>query len=167
MIRYKKIKLSKGITKDEHRLIIEKLLGRKLLRTEIVHHIDGNIRNNNINNLVVMSLAEHSKLHMTGRVISNITKEKCRIKSTKPNISCRKLTDIDAEYIRGSNKTFNGLAKMFNVSKSTICGIKAFKTYKIYQGVTQSGRDFGLGPKSRESNSPHLDQNISQHSSIG
>lgn len=29
----------------------------------VIHHIDGNVTNNNLNNLAVMSRAEHTKLH--------------------------------------------------------------------------------------------------------
>ena len=46
-----------------HRLIMEDHLGRKLTSDEIVHHIDGNKLNNNINNLKVMTRGEHSRLH--------------------------------------------------------------------------------------------------------
>ena len=46
-----------------HRYLMEQTLGRKLLRTEHVHHIDGNKENNSLENLVVMSKAEHAKLH--------------------------------------------------------------------------------------------------------
>ena len=46
-----------------HRLIMEEHLGRKLDANEVVHHINGNTRDNRIENLVVMSRGEHSKLH--------------------------------------------------------------------------------------------------------
>jgi hypothetical protein len=52
--KYKKIKLKDGTTIDEHILIIQTHLGRKLERTEVVHHIDGNTRNNDISNLEVI-----------------------------------------------------------------------------------------------------------------
>ncbi len=46
----------------EHRLVVEKYMGRLLKRTENVHHIDGNRLNNNINNLMVFrSMSSHLK----------------------------------------------------------------------------------------------------------
>lgn len=47
----------------EHILIMEKRLGRKLKSDEVVHHIDGNGLNNNINNLEVMTKREHQITH--------------------------------------------------------------------------------------------------------
>lgn len=46
----------------EHRLIMEKKLGRYLTIDEVVHHLDGNKMNNDINNLIMMSQSEHLKL---------------------------------------------------------------------------------------------------------
>lgn len=49
-----------------HRVIAEMILGRKLKKGEIVHHIDGNKLNNSPKNLMVLkSQAEHCKLHFT------------------------------------------------------------------------------------------------------
>lgn len=48
-----------------HRLIMEEYLGRKLLVTEIVHHIDGDKLNNKIENLQIVSKAEHNAIHFT------------------------------------------------------------------------------------------------------
>lgn len=62
----------------EHRLVAEKYLlneensviikGKKYLKPEyVVHHIDGNRRNNEVSNLVVMTRNEHTQLHMNLR----------------------------------------------------------------------------------------------------
>ena len=51
----------------EHRLVMESIIGRFLLPTEIVHHIDENPRNNNPSNLQVMTAAEHTAHHHRGK----------------------------------------------------------------------------------------------------
>jgi hypothetical protein len=48
----------------QHRLIAEQKLGRKLSKDEVVHHIDGDRRNNDPDNLVVMTAAEHLQFHV-------------------------------------------------------------------------------------------------------
>jgi len=45
------------------RATMEEHLGRKLSTEEIVHHGDGDITNNNLDNLRLMSRSEHMKLH--------------------------------------------------------------------------------------------------------
>lgn len=46
-----------------HRYLMEIKIGRKLKSTEIVHHIDGNKLNNDINNLQIVSRSEHNRIH--------------------------------------------------------------------------------------------------------
>lgn len=53
----------KGKRYKSHRLIMEKHIGRKLKSNEVVHHIDGNGKNNNIDNLKIMTRSQHSRLH--------------------------------------------------------------------------------------------------------
>lgn len=50
----------------EHRLVVESRLGRYLLKTEIVHHINGDGLDNRDENLEVMLRSDHSKLHAIG-----------------------------------------------------------------------------------------------------
>jgi len=47
----------------EARKKVEKVMGEKLTKDIVVHHIDGNPRNNSNNNLLVCTREYHSKLH--------------------------------------------------------------------------------------------------------
>ena len=49
----------------EHRLAIENELGRYLRSDEVVHHIDCDKQNNELLNLITMSIQQHSKSHGT------------------------------------------------------------------------------------------------------
>lgn len=49
--------------KKIHRHIMEQHIGRKLLPTEIVHHINGDKLDNRIENLQIVSRSEHNKIH--------------------------------------------------------------------------------------------------------
>lgn len=55
---------NKFLGRHEHRVVAEQMLGRKLRRGEVVHHIDLNKQNNDMRNLVVLpSVSVHSHLH--------------------------------------------------------------------------------------------------------
>ena len=49
---------------------MEQYLGRKLTRDEVVHHKDGNKANNDIENLELTSLSEHTRQHQLGNIPS-------------------------------------------------------------------------------------------------
>jgi len=52
--RYIRIIRQNGKTMVEHRLIMEKHLGRKLSKEETIHHLDGDSINNSLDNLLLL-----------------------------------------------------------------------------------------------------------------
>ena len=59
---YKKTSVN-GISKLKHRAVMERALGRELLTTEIVHHINRDPTDNRLENLQVLSHQEHCEIH--------------------------------------------------------------------------------------------------------
>lgn len=59
------IEYTRGANKGraKHVVAMEKAIGRRINRNECVHHIDENKRNNSIENLRLMTRAEHARLH--------------------------------------------------------------------------------------------------------
>lgn len=59
------VQITRGENKhrSQHVVIMEQHIGRRLLKNECVHHIDGNRSNNNLDNLALLTRAEHSRIH--------------------------------------------------------------------------------------------------------
>lgn len=50
-------------SRNKHRVLAEKVLGRKLSYNEVIHHIDENPLNNDLDNLMLITRQAHGKLH--------------------------------------------------------------------------------------------------------
>ena len=67
---YKKLNYNNKAT-YEHSIKAEKVLGRKLKHNEIVHHIDGNPKNNLNENLAIIERKMHNYLHIKIRAFNS------------------------------------------------------------------------------------------------
>jgi len=121
-----------GVKQDCHRHLMEQCLGRKLSRNEVVHHINGDIQDNRIENLRLMTLSEHGKLHRTGQTMSEETRKKLSIAASKQDHwNQSKLTrEQVAEAIKEieSGKSIRSTASKYGLSHSNM--IQSIKRLK-------------------------------------
>lgn len=81
-------RLSHSVRNDgyefEHRYVMENALGRRLLPSEIVHHINGDKLDNVLSNLCLMSSNEHTRLECIDRAVNWNCIEAMRKHNKKP-----------------------------------------------------------------------------------
>jgi len=112
MYEYKAIVVN-GKKIDEHRWIMGNIIGRKLSSQEIVHHKNGNKRDNEPENLALTSLPAHSRYHMRGE-----------------NAPCAKLTEEQVKEIFNSKLGCRRLARIYKVDRKAIQKIRNGKNWK-------------------------------------
>lgn len=103
--------LTKEGCRRKARRIMSEHLGRKLSIFEIIHHIDKNPRNNNINNLQLMTAEEHGSIH--GGNKKNYPKD-CK----RNRISKEKIIEILELYRLGLN--YSQISRRLGISDETI-----------------------------------------------
>lgn len=135
---YKKIKFSDGTTMDEHRYIMEQSIGHKLRKNQVVHHVNGDIHDNRLDNLEVMTRRKHAQLHLTGRTLPEEQRAKMSAaRQGKPHITARTISDDQirlALYMYGSGQKKREIESQCGLSMGTI--------YKMFQGLYARCFDF-------------------------
>ena len=135
---YKKIKLKDGSTIDEHRFNMKRHLGRELSFNECVHHINGDKRDNRIENLEVVDRREHVANHwkdgsMVGYSKSKETIDKHRMLICGDKSILAKLTELDVKVIKEllqNGESSASIARQFGVHRDTVGCIKRGKSWK-------------------------------------
>ena len=110
----------------EHVAIMESILGRKLKKGEVVHHIDHDKTNNDPNNLMVMTNAEHTAFHSKGRFVSKFTRDAI----SDANKKYTKEQAAELRRLISSGLTQNQAAVKLGMSKMTASRIARNLIYK-------------------------------------
>jgi len=86
-----------------HRAVMSAVLGRPLGTNEFVHHIDGNRMNNAVENLELMTRAEHGRLHAMsrgGKVKLPHPCEVCGEKTVNEKYCCKECSSFSQRVVK-------------------------------------------------------------------
>ena len=114
-----------------HRLVAEEKFGKLILPDEIVHHIDGNVKNNDPDNLLVVTKTEHMRAHRATIAYNKEFLEREYITAKKPMQQIAAENGLSRQTIAKWIKYFNIPLRLDNAKvKSTVLSLSS-------QGFTQ------------------------------
>jgi DNA-binding NarL/FixJ family response regulator len=131
--QYKRKRLSRTETRDEHRLVMEEYLGRELESDEMVHHINENTQDNRIENLELMTRSTHAKYHQTGKELPEGFLNNDILSHWGSKSPQSKLTEFDIPVIfqmLAKGTSIREIARIYKVHPSTIHDVRDRKTWK-------------------------------------
>lgn len=121
----------------EHRVVVENYLGRILCDDEVVHHINENKKDNNIDNLKVMSVEEHARFHALKQGLS-LVKLKCPCCGLLFNREKRQTHLIKSSKWTACSKTCRGIFSRY----IQLNGFDQLTLDKIMQNVIEEYKRF-------------------------
>lgn len=105
-------------------------LGRELASDEVVHHRNGNTLDNRVDNLELMSLSEHSRLHMIGNTngTDNIPPILCGSSNGRARLNEDDVAQIKNSLAVGQTQVALGIE--YGVDRTTIRSIANGETWQ-------------------------------------
>ena len=140
-----------GKTRPAHDVIMEEVLGRPLQPNEVVHHKDGDKKNNSPDNLEVIDRAEHSRLHHSGISPAPETLHKMRKSRVGRPGSGRKFTESQVKEIAQKLQNGIGVKKIAEEYGSTMSSISRIRDGIAYRDFLSDYPDsaFPLSPRAK------------------
>ena len=114
----------KGRWRPKHRVVAERCMGRRLARTEVVHHIDGNPQNNDPENLMVFATAGDHRQHHRGKTVEPVWSGQLPERSIRARvIKIEPVRWRELEWFQGKLKVLTAKA-LQNLKRNIIrCGL--------------------------------------------